>query len=388
MQVINSTTTDFQTVVDQATQILRAGGLVIFPTETTYGAGVDATNQAAVDTLLAYKSRREGKPLSIAVTNEAMAAEFVELNDQARKLYKRFLPGPVTVVSRGLKVVAQGVESEFGTLGVRIPDYDLVLAIVKSLGRPITATSANGSGEKRPYTIQDIFDGLSDKQKSLIDLVIDAGKLPPNPPSTVIDTTLSTPVIFRQGGINLQTMSNEGSEGLSEAPESPANSGRVGVDKPEFSKLSLISSSEQETRDIAQRLLLKHWHDVTTTGLVIGLDGSLGAGKTIFTKGVAEFLKIKETITSPTYTYIEEYAYQRYGVQGKLYHLDVWKVESAIELERLEIDELLKPNNVVVIEWFTQVKPWLEPLFKAKNIRPLTVHITDQKAERLLRIHE
>jgi L-threonylcarbamoyladenylate synthase len=362
-RAINTTTTSKENLVNAAVSVLAAGGLLIFPTETTYGAGVDATNQAAVDKLLAYKSRREGKPLSIAVTDLAMAEQYVEVNDQAKKLYQRFLPGPVTVVSKSLGQVATGVESEFGTLGVRIPNYELVLEIVKALGRPVTATSANGSGEKRPYTVQDIYDGLSDKQLSLIDLVINAGQLPPNPPSTVIDTTLSTPVVFRQGEINLEVTKD------STDPNST---------------LTLTSNSEAETRDIAKRLILKHWNEVKDTGLVIGLDGSLGVGKTIFTKGIAEFLQISETITSPTYTYIEEYDYNRHGVTGKLYHLDLWKIESAEELARLEIGELLKPNNVVVIEWFGQVEGWLTPslqntslclvsLFQEGDVRTLSV---------------
>jgi len=215
---------------------------------------VDALNQNAVDKLLAYKARREGKPLSIAVSDAQMAEQYVEVNDSARKMYERFLPGPVTVISKSRGNVARGVESEFGTLGIRIPKYDFVLELVKNFGRPITATSANGSGEKRPYTIQDIFDGLSEKQKGLIDLIIDVGELPHNLPSTVIDTTLSAPVIFRQGNIQL-------------------------IANPNISILN--SASEQETKDIAKRVLLKNWNAVKETGLVIGLNGSLGMGKTL-----------------------------------------------------------------------------------------------------------
>lgn len=322
-------------VVTEAVACLQAGGLVIFPTETTYGAGVDATNPEAVAKLLAYKARREGKPLSIAVTSEAMAAEYVELNDSARRLYARFLPGPVTVVSKTKDKVAPGVASEFGTVGVRIPAYDLVLKVVAALGRPITATSANASDAKRPYSITDIFDHLSAKQKSLIDLVIDAGQLPPNPPSTVIDTTHDTPVTFRQGEVR--------------AAEATAVSG----------SWELSSGSESETKAIAGKLLLKHWNHVRERGLVIGLSGSLGVGKTIFSKGVAEFLQIPDEITSPTYTYIEEYRYQRHQTAGTFYHLDVWKVESAEVADRLEIPSLINAGSVVVIEWWDQVKNWL-----------------------------
>lgn len=361
MKTVRYTGENNQAVINTALAALRAGGLVIFPTETTYGAGVDATNQAAVDKLLGYKSRREGKPLSIAVPDMQMAEQFVELTDSARKLYQRFLPGPVTVVSHSLGKVAQGVESEFGTLGVRIPDYPLITQLVAALDRPMTATSANASDAKRPYTIQDIFEGLSEKQKTLIDLVIDAGQLPPNPPSTVIDTTLSTPVVFRQGEVKM-------------AADSP--------------QTELISTSEAETKAIAGKLLLKHWNEIRAQGLVIALDGSLGVGKTIFVKGLAEFLGISETITSPTYTYIEEYDFTRHQTSGQLYHLDLWKVDSAGQLERLEISKLFKPNTVIAIEWFNQVEEWLLPHITTAKIPLIGVDLEQAGTNRKISLFD
>jgi len=338
MKTINITKTLEMETIKTAVEVLKAGGLVIFPTETVYGAGVDATNQEAVKKLLAYKTRREGKPLSIAVPDQELALKYVEINEQAKKLYQRFLPGPVTIISKGLGKVASGVESEFGTLGVRIPDHGLLLKILKEFGRPITATSANASGKRRPYSIKNILDNISNKQQSLINLVLDAGELPKNKPSTVIDTTLSTPTTLRVGKVK----TTEGE--------------------------SLISRSEEETKKIAGILMLKHWDEIKEKGLVIGLDGALGAGKTIFTKGIAEFLQISETITSPTYSYIEEYVYERHGVKGKLCHIDLWKIESEKELERLEIEKLIRPNNIVVIEWWNQAEEFLQKLIKEHRV--------------------
>jgi len=107
-------------------------------------------------------------------------------------------------------------------------------------------------------------------------LVIDAGELPPNEPSTVIDTTLSTPLTVRG---NMFSHKNN---------------------------LVLISCSDQETIDIAGKFLLKYWDEIKNRGLVIGLNGELGAGKTMFAKGIGQFLKIPQLITSPTYTYIKD----------------------------------------------------------------------------------
>lgn len=225
-----------------------------------------------------------------------------------------------------MKPLAPGVASEFGTVGVRIPDYPLVLELIQALGAPITATSANASGAKRPYSIADAMAGLSNKQKNLIDFVIDVGTLPPNEPSTVIDATLSTPITMRSGTTQLKEASDH-----------------------------FTTSTESETKGLAGRLLLKHWNTIRERGLVIGLNGPLGAGKTIFTKGIAEFLGITETITSPTYSYMHEYSFVRHNVTGTLFHLDVWKIDSPEMAARLEIEKIIQPNTIVAIEWIEQL---------------------------------
>lgn len=339
--------------IKKAIAVLEQGGLVIFPTETTYGAGVDASNPEAVKKLLAYKSRREGKPLSIAVPDKKSASKYVELNEQAEKLYGRFLPGPYTIVSKDKGRLAPGVASEFGTVGIRIPDYPFLLELLQAYGKAITATSANASGKKRPYTINDILQNLSAKQKNLIDLIIDAGELPKNEPSTVIDTTLSTPLTLRSRTSDTQ---------------------QAGT--------SFFSRSEEETMSLAGKLLLKHWNEIKKSGLVIGLSGALGTGKTIFAKGVGRFLQIEEEIASPTYGYIENYNFERHGVKGVFSHLDLWKVDSKQELERLEIGELLKPQSVTIIEWWDQVADWMD-------IKPkILIEIKEKNSERNLTVFE
>lgn len=316
--------------VRSAVRALDNGQLVVFPTETSYGLGADATNPQAVNQLLKYKSRRQGKPLSIAVSDQAMAERYVELNDQARQIYQRWLPGPVTVVSPGRGAVASGVESEFGTLGVRIPDYPLVLEIVRRLGRPITATSANASGQARPYAILKLLARLTPARQRLLDLVLDAGQLPVNPPSTVIDTTLSAPVTLRAGKV-----------AVSDAAD-----------------WRLETFSPAETRQVAGRVVLRHWDRVVQAGLVIGLEGELGAGKTVFAQGVAEFLGIDEQLSSPTFIYAAEYAFRRHQASGQLYHLDMWKVDTRRIFDRLEVGRLAGPGRVLAVEWWNQVKAW------------------------------
>lgn len=350
MDILKISDTSLETIINTTCQVLSDGGLVIFPTETTYGAGVDATNQEAVDLLLAYKSRREGKPLSIAVPNTKSSERYVDLNDQARALHEQFLPGPVTVISKSKHNLASGIESEFGAIGIRIPDHALMLDILKAFGKPITATSANASGKKRPYSIDDILSRLSEKQKSLISLVLDAGELPHNDPSTVIDTTLSAPITLRQGTAQ------------------PLSGTAVSID----------TYNEQETKQLAGTSMLKHWNTIRDQGLLVTLDGPLGAGKTIFTKGIAEFLQIPDTITSPTYNYMEEYPFTRHQTSGYLHHLDVWKIDTAEQFALLQPEELITPKNIIVIEWFSQIEPFLNDHPALSSLPRVTVLISEQ----------
>jgi len=328
------------------------------PTETVYGAMVDATNPEAVKKLSAYKKRPLGKPYSIAVADLKMAEEYADLNETARNLYKRFLPGPVTVISKlstsplsplqnfgegELKGVrwrlAPGVASELGTVGVRIPDYPLVLEVVRKLGRPVTATSANASYKKRPYKIADILENISDKQKKLIDLIIDAGELPHNEPSTVIDTTLDDTMVLRQGEIVYRTQN------------------------------TVNSLSEEQTQNIGKELWQKYEKYAGQRAIIFALEGPMGAGKTVFTKGLARALGVTEEIVSPTYNLLLEYlspnpspnlSQARGFAVGEGHnlvfdHLDMWRVQNGEELEELGLKGLINDKSVIAIEWADRV---------------------------------
>src|SRR3989344_221344 len=304
--------------VREIAKIVREGGLVIYPTETVYGAGVDATNAEAVKRLSKYKTRPLGKPYSIAVTNREMAEKYAQLNPTADNLYKNWLPGPVTIVSRGKHKVAPGVESETGTLGIRIPDYPMVTDIVRALGRPITATSANASYQKRPYKLSDIWDNISNKQKDLIDLAIDAGELPHNEPSTVIDTTLDDVVVLRLGEIKLK-------------------------DRNE-----VVSRSEEDTQNIGKELWQSYESHAGQRAIVFALEGELGSGKTVFTKGLARAMGIKEDVVSPTFNLELDY-------EGRLIHIDAWRMQTAGELDGLGFGEMIHDKSVLAVEWADRV---------------------------------
>ena len=310
--------------INEAVEVLKRGGLAVYPTETTYGIGADVTNQKAINKLNKYKQRPFGKPYSVAVANQKMAEEYVELNDTAKRIYKQFLPGPVTVISKGKHKVAKGVESENGSLGIRIPDYPLIIEIIKKLEKPITATSANASYQKRPYKISDILENISDKQKKLIDLIIDVGELPHNEPSTVIDTTMDDPAILRQGEIKFK------------------------------SENEVLSRGEDETQNLGKELFQKYEKYLGKRPIVFALEGEMGAGKTQFTKGVARAMGIKEMITSPTYDLLRIYKSSVIG--NKLNHFDAWRFQNSSELDVLGFVKTLENKNMVIsIEWAEKV---------------------------------
>ena len=184
--------------------VLKKGGLIIYPTDTCYGLGADATNPLAIDKLMAFKGEREGKPVAVAVNNLAMAEEYVFLSPLARALAKKYLPGPLTLVCQSEHKTDPRLESSEGTLGIRVPNTPLVLTIIAALGKPITTTSANISGGTSPYSRFSWEKETPQERQALVDLFLDAGNLPFSPPSTVIDVSSKEIKIIRQGAIKIK----------------------------------------------------------------------------------------------------------------------------------------------------------------------------------------
>ena len=341
-----------EVTIDEIVDILVKKGLVILPTETLYAAIVDATNSAAIEKLIRYKNRPLGKPFSIAVIDRKMAEEYVNLNSNAKSLYKKYLPGPLTIVSKGKHKVAPGVESEHGTLGIRVPKYDLVLKVVEKLSRPVTATSANASYKKRPYNISDILDNLSAKQKSLIDLVIDAGELPHNEPSTVIDTTYYDPVVLRQGEIKVKD------------------------------KIKVLSRSVEETKNIAKELMQKYGQYKGKRAIIFALEGEMGVGKTQFTKGISKTLDIEDEIISPTFILESEYDTKK--ERAVLIHIDTWRMHDPQELLKLGFNKRILEKKIVVIEWAEKVSSVIREFDEEAIIIWINITYLKKQNERMI----
>jgi L-threonylcarbamoyladenylate synthase len=341
-------------LIEEVIACLTAGGLMIYPTETSYGLGADATSRAAIQKLLAYKGNRLNKALSVAVSSKEMASDYIEMNPTAESIFNTLLPGPITVVAKGKNRVAAGVESSSHTLGIRWSSYDLVNQLVSAFNKPITATSANTSGAKQIFSFEEWQQYVPPSRQDMIDLFIDAGKLPINPPSTIVDTTLENPEILRQG----ELIFGDGATHFS-------------------------SNSPEETTALGKQLVEQQMDLIVTQPLVIALEGELGAGKTHFVKGVAEALGITELISSPTYTIMREYPYSTSKIGGMLYHIDTWRLFEGENVGTLGIESRIGPGTIIAIEWQQKAKNWIESLKKPILIASVKIDTMSEAKRRL-----
>lgn len=306
-------------LIEKGCQVLARDGLVVVPSDTVYGLVADATSKLAVQKLIDFKKRPPGKAISVFVENLEEADRIVVINKNQRPILQNLLPGPFTVVLPSKHILVKELESERGTLGIRIPRFDFVNELVEAFGKPITATSANISGQSYHYSIPSFLDTLSNKKKELLDLIVDFGKLTKNKPSTVIDLAEGKLKILRQGDLTLKTIRK------------------------------FISKTPEQTKKIARFLLNKYINCVEKRPLVFLIEGELGVGKTIFVKGLGEELGIKNII-SPSFVIYYEYGVRNKKVD-KLYHLDLYIIEESEEFGYLGVDKMLKPKTVVGVEW-------------------------------------
>ena len=180
-----------QQTLDKAVDAIAAGEAVVYPTETVYGLGADATNPAAVDRVYEIKTRPRDKPLSVAFADRDHAYQHTDPTDRELAFMKEFLPGPVTVIVDRKPTLPDVLTDADPRVGVRIPANETALALCEAAG-PITATSANRSGE--PSVRQPA--NLSASVRQAVGAVIDTGETP-GTESTVVD--VSSGEIHRRG---------------------------------------------------------------------------------------------------------------------------------------------------------------------------------------------
>jgi L-threonylcarbamoyladenylate synthase len=190
--------------LDRAAALLRAGALVAFPTETVYGLGADAANDAAVAAIFEAKARPRFNPLIIHVIDEAAARRLVRFDERAAQLAQRFWPGPLSLVLPRAADCPVSLLASAGldSLALRIPAHPLPRALIRAVGRPIAAPSANRSGRVSPTTAEHVLDELDGR----IAAVLDGGPCRVGIESTVLDLTAPHPRLLRPGGVAAEAL--------------------------------------------------------------------------------------------------------------------------------------------------------------------------------------
>jgi len=184
--------------VDRAIEILKAGGIVAFPTDTVYGLGGDVFKIEVVERIYRVKRRPRHLPMPVLLADSTQVAAAVgSVPGIAQFLMRRFWPGGLTLVLSKNPSLPDIITAGSNKVAVRVPDHIVPLTLIRGLGAPIIGTSANISDKPSPVTAEEVEQQLGGQ----VDLIIDMGRCPGGRESTVVDVTGGTPVILRQGVI-------------------------------------------------------------------------------------------------------------------------------------------------------------------------------------------
>lgn len=188
----------------QAVDLLKSAQVVAFPTETVYGLGAIATNEQAVAKIFEAKGRPSDNPLIVHVGTVEEVVNYVEeISPVAKQCMHAFWPGPLTLVMKAKTgVLAPNVTAGLTTVGIRMPDHPVALELLQQLKMPVAAPSANKSGKPSPTKAEHVAEDLADR----IPLIVDGGATGIGLESTVLDTTVTPPVILRPGGVTKEML--------------------------------------------------------------------------------------------------------------------------------------------------------------------------------------
>lgn len=200
MSVIALTKKNSEHAVMEAVIILKAGGIIAYPTESFYALGAIAMNEKAVKKIFDIKNRPYGKPLPIIVDDmQTLLTVAKEIPGKAPELIKKFWPGPLTMVFKARKEVPLLITGKSRNVAVRIPGSSIALKIATALKMPLTATSANLSSLPPAINAEAVLSYFDET----IDLILDGGQAPGGKPSTILDVTVKPARILREGSIEL-----------------------------------------------------------------------------------------------------------------------------------------------------------------------------------------
>lgn len=181
-------------LIKKAADILKKGGIISYPTDTYYGIGCDIMNKKAIGRIYQIKQRNKNKPFSFICSGLTNISRYAKVSNYAYKTMKRLLPGPYTFILEGSKMVPKIMLTKRKTAGIRVPDNNICIALIKELGNPIISTSASMPDNTilhDPSLIQDYYG-------TRLDLVIDGGPVP-GQPSSVVSLINDVPEVIRSG---------------------------------------------------------------------------------------------------------------------------------------------------------------------------------------------
>jgi L-threonylcarbamoyladenylate synthase len=189
--------------VQEAVQILRNGGLVAFPTETVYGLGADADNAQAIQAIFRVKGRPSTHPLIVHLGSGDDVKDWaVSVPDEAHLLIHTYWPGPLTLILKKTQRVLSAVSGGQETVGLRVPDHKMALALLREFGGGIAAPSANRFGRVSPTSADHVRQDLGEN----VDFVLDGGPCAVGVESTIVDFSSGEPVILRPGGVTREAL--------------------------------------------------------------------------------------------------------------------------------------------------------------------------------------
>lgn len=282
-----------ETVIAQAGEILKNGGLVAFPTETVYGLGANALDEEAAKKTYEAKGRPSDNPLIIHIAEaEALGAIAIDVSDKARQVMKNFWPGPLTLIFNKSNLVPLGTTGGLSTVAVRMPENEIAQKVILAGGGYISAPSANTSGRPSPTTAAHVQEDLEGK----IDMILDGGSVDIGVESTILDMTVEPPMILRPGAITkemLETVIDEVAvdttlfaAGGDEAPKAP------GMKYRHYAPNAQLTIVEGEVPNVV-RAIRQLAYAMTNQGLRVGI---IATSETIdqYTNGIIKNIGARE----------------------------------------------------------------------------------------------
>ena len=188
-------------VLKQAAKRIAKGEVVVCPTDTGYAFSANALDTRAVARVFHLKGRLYSNPIHVAVSSIEEAEKYAHVDEVARQLAARFLPGALTVVLPKREIIPNMLVAGLDSIGIRIPDNRIILSLTEMAGKPLTTTSANISGRPTPYAVEEVVEQMGEAVQDIA-LILDQGPLSGRELSTIVDLTVRPPQLIRQGRVS------------------------------------------------------------------------------------------------------------------------------------------------------------------------------------------